>query len=272
MEVEFHSDSYDRSPSQVPERDSLIEDGFALVNRWTTTYRNLMSATWVKPVAPQKCSWRLNYLNDDGTELAQEEGLIRASVGFFMNVPGVGALVADSWQAIGDLVPDYVPFRWDELLVDALELLPAIGPPILLAYTALEIRISDAADVLATERKVHAEVWEWFTLKRAIVVRPETEEFAKAVFRMLAGKSLADETELWQTFVDLRRARNSFAHEGVARDSSGKEVTPDKAAQLVAGARQVLDWIENLLPESNRRKQFAPTSTLTIVTPAIRVQ
>ncbi len=270
--VDFMADSFDRSTGNSLERDGLVSDTFAAINRWLTTYRNLMGATWVRTVTPMTCSWRLSYLNNDETELPKEDGLIKGTLGVFMRIANVGGLADEGWEAIGALQPGYQPFRWDELLVDATELLPAVGPSLLLAYTALEIRISDAADVLAADAKVHDEIWGWFTVRRPFIVQPSTEELAKAIFKVLAGKSLADEQHLWRTFVDLRKARNSFAHEGVAVDTQGNVVTPEKAAQLVSGAREVLDWIEALLPEKHRRKTFTATTKLEVVSPPIKVE
>jgi hypothetical protein len=268
--VDFRADSFDRSSGNPPERDALVSDSIAVIDQWLTTFRNLLGATWVKPVTRMTCSWRLTYLNDDETELPKEEGQIRGTLGVLMRISNIAGLADEAWNAIAALQPGYAPFRWDELLVDAVELLPAVGPSLLLAYTALEIRISDAADVLAAEAKVHDALWEWFTVKRSFKVQPETAEFAKAIFRMLAGKSLADEQQLWKTLTDLRKARNSFAHEGVAVDTQGNVVTPEKAAQLVAGARQVLDWIETLLPEKHRRTKLTITTNLQVLSPPIK--
>jgi hypothetical protein len=155
-------------------------------------------------------------------------------------------------------VPDFVPERWDQLLVDASGLLPEIGPAVLLAYTSLEIRIASAADVLAQARSIDDDLWRWFTDKRAFQVQPETEEFAKDLFRILAGHSMAEEEPLWRVFTRLRKARNSFAHEGVARDlDTHAPLTIGQAAQLVGGAKQILDWIDGLLPEAHRNKRPA---------------
>jgi hypothetical protein len=234
------------------------------------TYRNLVGATWVKSVSETWASWRLSFLNDDESQLPAEQGAIRGGLAVFMKLGSIGVLADDSWDAIAALQPDYLPYRWDELLVDATELLPAVGPAMLLTYIALEIRIADAADVLASQAKIHTELWQWITAKRPYLAEPTTEEFAKAVFTMLSGKSLADEDELWQTFIDLRKARNSFAHEGTAVDMKGQVVNPERAQQLIAGARRVLDWIEALLPEESHRKTFTATTKLEVSSPPIK--
>jgi hypothetical protein len=164
------------------------------------------------------------------------------------------------------------PPRWDELLIDAHELLPAIGPAVVLAYAALEIRIGAAADSLAGEVGVHQAFWTWIVQKREYRVQPETDEFAKDVFRMLSGKSLSDDPALSDTFVQLRKARNSFAHEGVARDTHGKQIGVERAGQLVAGARAVLNWIDQLLPERYRSPVIAfPAVRVEAVSAAIKV-
>jgi hypothetical protein len=270
--VDFVSDSFDRSAGQSLEREQLLAEGFAIVNQWLTAYRNFLGAVQVAPVSQTTSSSRLDYLNNDGSALLQQPGLVRGAVAVYMRVQGVAGLAEEAWKEIANLGPEYRPFRWDELLVDAAELLPAVGPSIFLAYAALEIRIVDAANVLAVEQKLHAGIWKWFTQERGLPMRPDTEELAKTVFTLLGGKSLTQEKGLWDTFTQLRKARNSFTHGGVARDTNRKEITPGKAAELVAGARPILDWIEALLPPQNRRHKFTATTTLEVVSAPVKVQ
>jgi hypothetical protein len=272
VRVDQRADQFDRSTGDVVGRNQLIEVGFSVLNQWLTAFRVLFGAAQFKPVGPFWNSWRLDYLADDGQPLEQEPGLIRALQGIRVEVPAVATLVEDAWQALLALGPNYTPLRWDELLVDATELLPAVGPPVLLAYTAIEIRIADAAAVVARENGVREDLWRWLAQKRPYLVQPTTEEMAKDVFRMLTGRSLADEPDLWGTVVALRKARNSFAHEGVALELDGRALTPERAASLVAGARPVLDWIESQLPESQRRRHIEVQTQIEVVSPPVQVR
>ncbi len=272
LRVDFIDQEFDRSAGDVTERHQLIEAGFAVANQWLVAYRVLLGAHQIKPVTRLTSSWRLDYLDDGETRLPKEHGLISGQVAVRMEVPGVATVIPASWDAISAVGHDYVPSRWDELLVDATELLPAIGPAVLLAYTALEIRIAAAADVLAAESGVHADLWTWLTEKRTYLAEPTTEEFAKEIFRLLTGKSLADDNAVWNIFTQLRKARNSFAHEGIARGLDGTILSVARASELVVGCRAVLDWIDALLPENSRRPTIDVSAKIEVVSTVLRVK
>jgi len=256
IRIDFMSESFNRTRGDSTERNKILETGFKLINQWLMAYRILAAAAIIKPVDRMSCSTRLDYLDDAEGSLAPAEGLIRQSASIAFQIPGRATITAKGWEVISGVAPDFVPTRWDQLLIDAGGLLPEIGPAILLAYTALEVRIASAADILAEARGINADLWSWFTDKRPFLVQPETEEFAKHLFRMLGGHSLAEEEQLWRIFVRLRKARNSFAHEGTALDlDTHAPLTLGQAAQLVGGARQIVDWIDALLPEEHRSKR-----------------
>jgi hypothetical protein len=256
IRVDFQGTSFNRAKDEHEERNSIVDAGFTMINQWLMAYRIMAGATIIKPAERMHCSWRLDYLDDDEGPLSLIEGLIRRAVGLAFSIPARATINAEAWGVLATIMPDYVPTRWDQLQVDATGLLPEIGPAILLAYTALEIRIASAADLLAEARGVDGDLWRWFTNKRPYLVQPETKEFAKDLFRMLAGRSLSDEEQLWRTFVRLRKARNSFAHEGIALDlETHTPLTVGQAGQLVVGARQILDWIDQLLPAAHRTKR-----------------
>jgi hypothetical protein len=258
IRVEFMSETFDRSRGESAERNRIIDIGFAVVNEWLLAFRIAATAAIVKSVQRLFTSWRIDYLNDEGGALASQEGLARQMAGIAFQIPARVVLTPDAWTALATVAPGYEASRWDQLIVDAGGLFPEVGPAILLAYTAVEIRVASAADVLARERGVDKDLWEWFTRKRPYIVQPETEEYAKTILRALGGRSLADDDPLWTIFVRLRKARNSFAHEGIARDLDTKNpLTLGQAAQLVGGARRILDWIDTLLPPQDRAKRAA---------------
>ena len=72
--------------------------------------------------------------------------------------------------------------------------------------------------------------------------------------RVLAGKSLRNQSDLWQGFKDLKEARNPFVHNGIAvirigkRKKIEKVVTRELAYNLVRQAKEILDWVESFLP------------------------
>lgn len=48
------------------------------------------------------------------------------------------------------------------------------------------------------------------------------------------------------------------------RSVNGKPISVEKSVQLVSGAREIIDWVEKLLPETKRRAvlRHAPEVTL----------
>src|SRR5205823_5949027 len=88
------------------------------------------------------------------------------------------------------------------------------------------------------------------------------------LLQAFTGRSLKDDPALWQSFKNLRDARNSFVHEGQAR-IGGTLVDADKTHELVAAAGRVLDWFDALLPEDQRRHPYMPEAGLTIQAAAL---
>jgi len=151
------------------------------------------------------------------------------------------------------------------LLLDAYALLPQIGPAIVLAYTAIETRIAQALDRLAALTGLNPLLWMWLTDRGDFTKDPSTAEQLDVLSRALAGKSLKDDTGLWESFQNLRTARNRFVHEGMA--SIGKQrlaVDDNRAQQLINGAELIIDWIENLLPEDERRPRAQSPNPVTV--------
>jgi hypothetical protein len=76
------------------------------------------------------------------------------------------------------------------------------------------------------------------------------------LIRELGGVSLKDQAELWQAFRNLRSARNSFAHRGIAK--LGNDIVDNaRATQLLQSAIAIVDWVDGLLPIDHRPPRFA---------------
>jgi hypothetical protein len=147
----------------------------------------------------------------------------------------------------------------DDLFLDALAALPHIGAAVVLAYTAIEVRIASALNVLATTNPaiVGGAMWSWINDREQFLKEPSVEEQLTDLMQMLAGKSLKKEKALWDAYGNLRKARNSFVHEGKAVMLDKTPVDATKAQELIHGANGIIDWIESALPESHRRPQVA---------------
>src|SRR5262249_10800817 len=84
----------------------------------------------------------------------------------------------------------------------------------------------------------------------------QCSRIAHGDLEVFTGKSLKRDRKLWEAFQNLRSARNSFSHGGkavIGKGASAKEVTPEKAAELVGAANAIVDWCETLLPAAVRR-------------------
>lgn len=104
-------------------------------------------APQVKFIDFLRCQWRLTYLNDDDSELEQEDGYLRGrgslnlSFSFLCCDPAL-------WDSIFTLPVDFELPAWYALLVDSRGALPHVGTALVLAATALEIFIAELLDKL----------------------------------------------------------------------------------------------------------------------------
>jgi hypothetical protein len=89
--------------------------------------------------------WTVRYLADDGTDLAEVKGVVRGRVHAPFRFQFTG-LDASSWSAVGKLPVDFQPHIWERLYLDALFLLPEVGPALTLAIAAIET---------ATDQMIH---------------------------------------------------------------------------------------------------------------------
>jgi hypothetical protein len=156
-------------------------------------------------------------------------------------------------------LPDgYEPLPSSQLMLDAWNLLPEIGPAIVLAFSAIEMRIDSALDIMARRAEFDQAFWVWLIERdRQYDREPSMNEKLDGLLRGVAGVSLKDEPNLWQAFLALREARSSFAHAGRA-DFRGQSVTLMQARHLLRHCDSIIDWIEALLPEASRRLTPTP--------------
>ena len=148
----------------------------------------------------------------------------------------------------------------------AIRLLPEVNAPIVMAFSAIETLIGAALPVLPRTRRLPPGLWDWIARRgNNFLRRPSVDEELDELLRALAGSSLKSDPGLWRSFLELRKARNSLAHSGLAVTLDGQEVTPAVATDLVLKAREITDWIEARLPSTYRRAQ-APSGPIAHVT------
>ena len=124
-----------------------------------------------------------------------------------------------------------------------------------LAAAALETLISFALNHLPSLANLPSGLWEWINNRGDYRKEPSVEEQFDVLLRALANKSLKDQNQLWEVFKNLKDARNSFVHDGVAA-IGGKEVTKELAYIFVGRAKEIIDWVEPLLPSELRRPKL----------------
>lgn len=253
LQVDVMGD-FDRSEkSKVgPEYDIALEAAQKMVE----LFRSLVRSPFMAP-PDKRLGWRVRYLKDDGTEFEYTAGLVRGR-GTHIMLQGERAwLSPEIWSALSLEARDAVP-QSDALMLDALNLLLMrhMGAAIVMAYTAIEVRIGTALELLAKRNPgiIGTSFWAWLNNRRN---EPSVEDELTDILNMLSGRSLKQESALWTAYCELRKARNSFAHEGNPVLPGGAGVTSQKALELLSSAQQIVDWIEIGLLASERRPVVA---------------
>jgi hypothetical protein len=207
----------------------------------------------VKPLIFGQDVWQVEFMTDDHVLLPRDDKRLRMMRSGFVNL-GVPALKAEVIKTVGERWSGPEPYVWDRLLLDAYSLWPDIGSSIVMAYAWLETFIAWALDILQAEhRLLPADLWGWIVNRRNSLKDPSVEEKFDRLLLAFTAKSLKDDSALWIKFTELRTARNSLAHEGVAT-LHGKVITAANAKSLIDGADAIVAWVELLLPEAHRRK------------------
>lgn len=224
-----------------------------VANEFLGRLRYVTNASQIRLINLSKCSWELVYKNDDGTDLPKEPGLVHGHgrVPFSVSVIGV---TADVWDSVHELEPFKPLPSWKNLLLDAKAMLPEVGPALILAFTALEVFISQILDQMAVHINLDVNLWKWIN-NRGSLKEPSIEENYDALCRILIGRSLKENNDLWEAFKHLRKARNSFTHEGLAV-VGGTEVSDEVAAKLIGRAGEIIEFIKNELPDELKWGEF----------------
>ena len=245
--IDFAGVDFDRREGAKP-TDPSSEDVFNVANWILQRIRTVTKAGHITQVGPLDTPWRVTYLNDDLSELPAEKGKIRG-FGTHRIEMRVNVITPKIWDSINQLPIAYETPPWVTLLLDARRLLPETGPPIVLATAALETLIRFALETLARNAHLPEGFWAWLNNRTPLDRQPSLTEEYGALLKMLSGKSLEDEPELWEGFQNLRTARNSFVHEGEARIGKSKQpVSREEVGKLIANAEKIVEFVRKLLP------------------------
>jgi hypothetical protein len=258
LPIDVIADEFDRTKGT---NDPPVEVVFEVANSVLARLRTLGRSFEIVPVTPASTLWLKTFLHDDGSEFEPEPDKYKAAGSGTIEAK-LHAIPENLWQAVNTLPFDHHARPWDDLLLDAIEILPRIGPSIVLRSAAIETRIDSALDILADAAGWDDEFWKWLRKRNADFWKePSVNYQLSVVLHGLIGRSLKDEPLLWQGHRNIRKARNTFAHEGVAT-IGGKPVDLTKARQLRVVAEGIIDWIETLLPEVERRLPLQQWTTI----------
>lgn len=264
LQIDFRKPAFNRR------RDGEQDPPMALLQRAVTSFlarlRYTTRAAQIHPIDLHSgATWRLQYLNDDESELLADPALHRGlrsravSISFVSLTPAV-------WDAAHKLDSEWASPVWDDILLDATQALPAIGTAVVLAATALEVFISHILDKLAAGGQMPEGVWNWLNNRDSWLKNPSTEEQFDVLLKHFTGHSLKEQSKLWQGFRELRTARNRFVHEGAATIGS-QFVSREKAEQLVGVARDIIATVREWLPSEQRWPLLEPRVQVTFQLP-----
>lgn len=259
--IDFIKSEFDRSLNPLQGTDPKPELAFQIANDVLGRIRVYSRAFQIRPVLIGSDSWQLAYLSDDGQLLEHDPAKKRFQTSVIATI-GAAAVTPEIFQLVGPNWQKPEPYVWDQLLLDAQAQLPDIGAAIVMAYSSLETFIQWALQILNDKQPLPGGLWDWINERDHWSKEPSVTEKFDALLRVFSEQSLKDDARLWQTFADIRKARNSVAHEGVAT-LSGKPIDAGKAKQLVDGAHEIIAWVERLLPETHRRLRTAALGPFT---------
>jgi hypothetical protein len=251
IKIEFHKEQFNRSRNgdNDPSYDLMAEALNALLG----SLRFVTKGPQIRPpFALEQLQWRLQYLNDDGTELQEDPQLRRGIVGFTGRISVVG-VTPFIWNQVHSLPEHFELPAWDTLRLDAVASLPHVGTALVLAWSSLEVFISVVLDRLATASSIPIEMWSWINRKNR---KPSTDDHFDTLLRVFTNHSLKEDAQLWDAYKQLKDARNSYIHEGVATIGKHKDfVSLAKATQLVQATEKIINLIREWLPEDQRWPQ-----------------
>jgi hypothetical protein len=264
LRIDFHKATFDRQAGQ-PLSDPPLPVVMRSVNSFLQRFRYVTRAQQVHELPEHSFQWTIRYLNDDESELQPQEGLIRGAFARTIRF-SVAALSPATWDQVHSLPPDFDPPVWSVLHLDASAALPHIGTGIVLAAAALEVFIAQVLDRVVGRTTVPTTLWEWIQDRGNYQKEPSVSEQYDVLLKCLIGHSLKEDQPLWEAFKNLRDARNSFAHAGIAKIGN-KVVDLQRATQLIVQAREIIELVLGWVPADLQWPTFAPTTKLEVSSP-----
>jgi hypothetical protein len=250
LQIDLWRTDFDRR--RTNELAPVVDLFFGVANGLLERLRLITRLPWLARLDRHRCFWLVDYLSDDGAPLEPAPELLRAVRCAPLSFKMI-AITESLWQRALALPRGQGRARPLTLWLDGAKLLPEIGPSLVLAAAAIETRTEDILHELAAASPVPPGLWSWLMDRGDFRKDPSTVEQLTVVLHSLTGRSLKDEGELWEAFINLRDARNSYLHEGLATVGKNRTpVAPEFAAKLVHQCERILEWLDGLVPEDRR--------------------
>jgi hypothetical protein len=248
--IDFQKGEFNRT-TEI-EFDPPIELIAIVANDFLNRLRHVLKASQIKPISSSGTNIRIDYLNDDSSILEKKEGLLRERFrkGFKFEIVSI---TKEAWDDIHSIPLFQELPIWKSLLLDAEAILPEIGPSIVLTFTSLEVFIAKTLDLMAEHNKSDLELWTLLNKHESRNLKIENR--FKFLSKHFIGATIADDAKLWKAFDDLRLARNSFAHKGIAKIQD-EIVTVDKTRELIHAANSIINYLRQKLPAKLQWKEF----------------
>lgn len=245
LRIHFRKESFqrDRNGDVLDPPVDIIEKA---INSFLLRVRHVTRSPRVHPL-DGSFSWRIQYLNDDETDLPKDDNLYRGKGGIHFSVRP-NPLTPSVWEDVNSLPADYSPPPWEELILEAHGELPRVGPAVVLALTALEVLIGHILNELAQRSSMPMGLWNWINDRNDYARNPSLSDQYDFLLHVLTGHSLKEEAKLWESFKNLSTARNKFVHEGIATIGDIK-VSPKTAEDLVTSAAKIIAKVHEWIPE-----------------------
>jgi len=242
--ITFQRDSFERTTeSSIDPPEPIIQ--YAL-DYFLGRLKYVVKGHQIRLIDFPQCQWTLKYLNDDGSELEETTGHVRGRGARSFSFSFIGC-DPSIWDSIFTLSDDFEAPAWHTLMIDSRGALPHIGSVLVLAATALEIFIADLLDKLVKETPIPPSLWGWINDRGHWQKEPSVEEQYDSLLNIMTGHSLKDDNELWEVLKNLKRARNSFVHEGVAK-LGRNALTAEDTAALIGKADLIISKIREWVP------------------------
>jgi len=234
-----------------------------IANEFLSRFRMLTGDFRIRNLIAARTLAVLEYLGDDGQRVSKDPSKLSGAANHYANTR-LNPLPPHVWDAVRTTTAVADARAWDGLLLDAVGLLPDVGPALVLAATSLETLISEALDYLSSASSVVPQLlWTWINDRGDYRKEPSVLDQYDTLLKVLTGRSLRDETELWEALRNIKDARNSFVHKGKALVGK-RDVSLADARALLAKAERIVQWVELFLPETARRPRLTQTIKIAV--------